>query len=116
MNVALSTADILQKTNGMEAEVIDLRTLRPIDYETIIGSVKKTSRAIVIEEGWKTGGFSAEIASSIQEQAFDYLDGPVVRIGGEDVPTPYSGQLEAAVFPSTDQVLEAFHKNFGVST
>ena len=114
MNVALRAADMLQETSGVKAEVIDLRSLRPLDYETIIESVKKTSRAIIIEEGWKTGGFTAEIASSIQEQAFDYLDGPVVRIGGEDVPTPYSGQLEAAVFPSAEQVVESFHNNFGI--
>ena len=112
--VALEAAGKLASTRGKEAEVIDLRTLRPLDVETIIQSVKKTNRAVVVEETWRTGGFSAEIASAIQEEAFDHLDGPVVRIGSVDVPAPYSGRLEAAALPSADGILTAIEERFGI--
>ena len=113
-HVAIEAADALASSKGMEAEVIDLRTLRPWDRETVIESVQKTSRAIVVEEAWRTGGFAAEIASTIQEEAFDYLDGPVARAGGAEVPTPYAAKLEAAVFPTADQVVQAIEDNFGI--
>ena len=113
-HVALEAAEILSSNKGREAEVIDLRTLRPLDMETVIESVKRTSRALVVEETWRTGGFAAEVASAIQEEAFDDLDGPVVRVGGADVPTPYARNLEAAVVPDANQVLQAIEDNFGL--
>ena len=113
-HVALQAAEALASDKGREAEVIDLRTLRPLDMQTVIESVKKTSRAVIVEETWRTGGFAAEIASAIHEQAFDYLDGPVARVGGVDVPTPYAGNLEAASFPSADTILQAIEDNFGI--
>ena len=112
-HVAAEAAEILA-TRGRQAEVIDLRTLRPLDMETVVESVKKTNRAVVVEETWRTGGFAAEIASTIQEEAFDSLDGPVARVGGVDVPTPYAGNLEAAALPSADNVARAIEKNFGI--
>lgn len=111
--VALKAAEALAD-KGREAEVIDLRTLRPLDMDTVVESVKKTNRAVVVEETWRTGGFAGEIASSIQESAFDYLDGPVARVGGLDIPTPYARQLEQASLPRAEDVLEAIEKNFGI--
>lgn len=114
VHVAMQAAEMLASSTGKQAEVIDLRSLRPLDYETVIESVRKTNRAVVVEEAWRTGGFSAELASAIQEEVFDYLDGPVARVGGEDVPTPYARPLEAAVIPSAERVLEAIRKNYGI--
>ena len=99
---------------GTSAEVIDLRTLCPLDMDTVLESVRKTSRAVVVEECWRTGGFSGEIASQIHEQAFDYLDGPVVRVGGLDVPSPYARNLEDNVIPSVDSVIEEIDKHLGL--
>ena len=109
--VAEQAAEMLAR-QGTEAEVIDLRTLQPLDMETITESVKKTNRAVIVEEVWKTGGFAGEIASAIQEEVFDYLDGPVVRVAGRDVPTPYNGALEAATIPNAERVLSAIEKHF----
>lgn len=114
VRVALQAAEALASSKGREAEVIDLRTLRPLDIGTVVESVKKTGRAVVVEETWRTGGFAAEIASSIQEQAFDYLDGPIARVGGVDVPTPYAAKLEAAALPGADRVIEAIEGSFGM--
>jgi len=91
---------------GIEAEVLNLRTLRPLDVDGIVASVKKTSRAIIVEDDWKFGGFGGEIAAIIQEQAFDYLDAPVERCSGSDVPMPYSGALEQAALPQEDGIVE----------
>ena len=113
-HVAMQAASTLASVRGREAEVIDLRSLRPLDYGTIVESVKKTNRAVVVEEAWRTGSFSGEIASAIQEAAFDYLDGPVVRVGGDDVPMPYAGPLETAAIPSAKRVLEAIETTFGI--
>ena len=99
---------------GVDAEVIDLRSLRPLDTETLFESVKKTNRAVVVEEAWKFGGFSGEIASIIQEEAFDYLDGPVARVNGLDVPAPYNGTLEAATIPTAQRVLDTIEEIFGI--
>lgn len=99
---------------GVDAEVIDLRSLRPLDTETLFESVKKTNRAVVVEEAWKFGGFSGEIASIIQEEAFDYLDGPVARVNGLDVPAPYNGTLEAATIPTAQRVLDTIEEKFGI--
>ena len=99
---------------GISAEVIDLRTLSPLDLDTIVESVKKTNRAVVVEETWKTGGFSGTIASNIQEVAFDELDGPVLRINGPDVPAPYARNIEQAMIPSADWIVESVTYNFGL--
>ncbi|MCH8826985.1 MAG: alpha-ketoacid dehydrogenase subunit beta [Chloroflexi bacterium] len=112
-HVALQAAEILAE-RGREAEVIDLRTLSPWDKETVLRSVRKTNRAVVVEETWRTGGFAGEIASTIHEEAFDDLDGPVARVGGEDVPTPYAGNLEDATIPDANKVVKAIRDNFGI--
>ncbi|TPQ31100.1 pyruvate dehydrogenase complex E1 component subunit beta [Bradyrhizobium guangdongense] len=106
MTYALKAADELAK-DGIEAEVIDLRTLRPMDTETIINSVKKTGRAVTVEEGWAQSGVGAEIAARIMEHAFDYLDAPVTRVSGKDVPMPYAANLEKLALPSAAEVVEA---------
>ncbi|ABD88041.1 pyruvate dehydrogenase complex E1 component subunit beta [Rhodopseudomonas palustris] len=106
MSYALKAADELAK-EGIEAEVIDLRTLRPLDTETIIASVKKTGRAVTVEEGWQQNGVGAEIAARIMEHAFDYLDAPVKRVSGKDVPMPYAANLEKLALPSVAEVVEA---------
>src|SRR4051794_1214889 len=106
MTYALKAADELAK-EGIEAEVIDLRTLRPLDTETIIASVKKTGRAVTVEEGWAQSGVGAEIAARIMEHAFDYLDAPVTRVSGKDVPMPYAANLEKLALPSAAEVVEA---------
>jgi pyruvate dehydrogenase E1 component beta subunit len=106
MTHALKAAEELAK-EGIEAEVIDLRTLRPMDTETIVESVKKTGRAVTIEEGWQQSGVGAEIAARIMEHAFDYLDAPVVRVSGKDVPMPYAANLEKLALPSFAEVVQA---------
>jgi len=106
MSYTLKAADELAK-EGIEAEVIDLRTLRPMDTDTIIASVKKTGRAVTIEEGWQQNGVGAEIAARIMEHAFDYLDAPVARVSGKDVPMPYAANLEKLALPSVAEVVEA---------
>ena len=97
---------------GKEVEVIDLRSLNPLDMQTVIDSCKKTGRAVTVEESWRTGGFTGEIASVIHEEAFDYLDGPVLRIGGADVPSPYSSELEAATIPNAELIIRSIEKQF----
>lgn len=111
--VALQAADALA-SRGRQAEVIDLRTLNPLDMGAVVESVKKTGHAVVVEEAWRTGGFAGEIASAIQEHAFDYLDGPVARVGGVDVPSPYAHNLEQAVIPDADRVVRVIEDTFGL--
>jgi pyruvate dehydrogenase E1 component beta subunit len=106
MTYALKAAEELAK-EGIEAEVIDLRTLRPMDTETIVASVKKTGRAVTVEEGWQQNGVGAEIAARIMEHAFDYLDAPVLRVSGKDVPMPYAANLEKLALPSAAEVVQA---------
>jgi pyruvate dehydrogenase E1 component beta subunit len=106
MTYALKAAEELAK-EGIQAEVIDLRTLRPLDTDTIIESVKKTSRAVTVEEGWQQSGVGAEIAARIMEHAFDYLDAPVARVSGKDVPMPYAANLEKLALPSVADVVAA---------
>jgi pyruvate dehydrogenase E1 component beta subunit len=106
MSYALKAADELSK-EGIEAEVIDLRTLRPMDTETLVASVKKTGRAVTVEEGWQQNGVGAEIAARLLEHAFDYLDAPVARVSGKDVPMPYAANLEKLALPSVAEVVEA---------
>ena len=95
---------------GVEAEVIDLRTLQPLDTDAIVQSVEKTNRVVIVEENWRTGGFSAEIASTVQEAAFDYLDGPVGRVNGHDVPAPYNATLEDLQIPDADRIIAEIEK------
>ena len=106
MSYALKAAEELAK-DGIEAEVIDLRTLKPMDTETIVASVQKTGRAVTIEEGWQQSGVGAEIAARIMEHAFDYLDAPVARVSGKEVPMPYAANLEKLALPSVAEVVEA---------
>ncbi len=106
MTYALKAAEELAK-EGIEAEVIDLRTLKPMDTETIIASVKKTGRAVTVEEGWAQSGVGAEIAARIMEHAFDYLDAPVTRVSGKEVPMPYAANLEKLALPAVADVVEA---------
>ena len=106
MTYALKAAEELAKKHIM-AEVIDLRTLRPLDDATIIESVKKTGRLITVEEGWPQSGIGAEISARVMEKAFDYLDAPVIRISGKDVPMPYAANLEKLALPSVDEIVEA---------
>lgn len=104
--MALDAARQLE-TQGIDAEVVDLRSLRPLDTDTVIASVKKTSRAVIVEEGWRSYGVGAEVAASIYEGAFDYLDAPIRRISGAEVPTPYSKVLETAAIPNVQDVVAA---------
>ncbi len=106
MSYALKAAEELAKDN-IDAEVIDLRTLKPMDSDTIIELVKKTGRLVTVEEGWKQSGVGAEIAARVMEQAFDYLDAPVTRVCGKDVPMPYAANLEKLALPSVAEVVEA---------
>ncbi|NNE66672.1 MAG: alpha-ketoacid dehydrogenase subunit beta, partial [Pyrinomonadaceae bacterium] len=97
---------------GIEAEVIDLRILRPLDSKTIIDSVSKTHRAVIVDEGWKTGSFAAEVSAQIMEQAFDELDYPVQRVCSDEVPMPYAGHLEELALPQTDEIIAAAKEMF----
>jgi pyruvate dehydrogenase E1 component beta subunit len=106
MSYALKAAEVLAG-DGIDAEVIDLRTLKPMDTDTIIASVQKTGRAVTVEEGWAQSGVGAEIAARIMERAFDYLDAPVARVTGKEVPMPYAANLEKLALPSVAEVVEA---------
>ncbi len=105
--VAEKAAEQLASEHGVGAEVIDPRTLRPLDLDTILASVRKTNRAVIVEEGWPHGGVGANLATLITEQAFDYLDAPVQRVTGADVPMPYSKRLEQAAIPHEEHVVSA---------
>jgi pyruvate dehydrogenase E1 component beta subunit len=102
----LAAAEALAK-EGIEAEVVDLRTLRPMDVPSIVESVRKTGRCVAVEEGWPQCGIGAEIAARVQEEAFDYLDAPVLRVTGKDVPMPYAANLEKLALPSVAEVIAA---------
>jgi pyruvate dehydrogenase E1 component beta subunit len=106
MTYALKAADELAK-EGIEAEVIDLRTIRPMDVPALVRSVQKTHRCVTVEEGWPQSGVGAEIAAKIMSEAFDYLDAPVLRVSGKDVPMPYAANLEKLALPSVKDVVEA---------
>jgi pyruvate dehydrogenase E1 component beta subunit len=106
MTYTLKAAEELAKKHLM-AEVIDLRTLRPLDIDTIIQSVQKTGRLVTIEEGWPQCGIGAEIAARVMERAFDYLDAPVMRVTGKDVPMPYAANLEKLALPSVNEIVDA---------
>jgi pyruvate dehydrogenase E1 component beta subunit len=107
--VALEAAAALEQ-EGIDAEVIDPRTLRPLDGEIIVSSVKKTNRAVIVEEGWPYCGVGAQFVDLIQNQAFDYLDAPVLRVTGADVPMPYAKNLEHLCLPDVRRVSEAVHR------
>jgi pyruvate dehydrogenase E1 component beta subunit len=106
MTYALKAAEELAGA-GIDAEVIDLRTLKPMDSDAIVASVQKTGRAVTVEEGWQQSGVGAEIAARIMEHAFDYLDAPVARVSGKDVPMPYAANLEKLALPSVAEIVEA---------
>jgi len=105
--MALDVARRLEQANKLSVEVVDLRSLRPLDHETIINSVKKTNRAIVFEEDWRSFGVGAEIAATLQEEAFDFLDAPIKRVASVEVPLPYSKPLERAALTGAKQLMEA---------
>jgi len=107
---ALAIAEELSKSDGIEIEVIDLRTLVPWDKDRVIESVKKTNRLIIAHETWKRAGWGAEIAATIQEEAFDYLDAPIGRVGAKNVPDPFSPVLEEFVIPDKNDIREEIHK------
>ena len=104
---AEKAAGTLADAHGVQAEVIDPRTLRPLDLDTILASVRKTNRCVVVEEGWPHGGVGANLSALISEQAFDHLDAPVGRVTGADVPMPYSKALEEIAYPHEEQVVQA---------
>ena len=106
MTYALKAAAELAK-EGIEAEVIDLRTIRPMDKDTIVASVMKTGRCVTVEEGWPQSGIGAEIMAVLMERAFDYLDAPVIRVTGKDVPMPYAANLEKLALPNVGEVVAA---------
>jgi pyruvate dehydrogenase E1 component beta subunit len=110
VNLLLKAAERMAKDDGIEAEVIDLRSIRPFDTETIVKSVEKTNRAVVVEEQWRWFSVASEVAAHLQEHAFDYLDAPVERVSGAEVPAPYARNLEIAAFPSEDDVIDAVHR------
>jgi pyruvate dehydrogenase E1 component beta subunit len=109
VDIALKAAEALAG-QGIDAEVINLRSLRPIDTETIVASVKKTNRLVTIEEGWPFAGIGAEVAMQVIEGAFDWLDAPPVRVHGIDVPLPYAANLEKLALPQPDWVVDAVKK------
>jgi len=106
-DIAQQAAKTLANDHGVEAEVIDPRTLRPLDLDTILESVRKTNRLVIVEEGWPHGGVGANIAALVAEQAFDHLDAPVQRVTGADVPMPYSKRLEQSAIPHPENVVSA---------
>jgi len=106
VEVAMKAGEALAG-EGISAEVIDLRTIRPLDIETIIASVKKTNRIVSVEEGWPFAGIGSEIAAQMMEQAFDWLDAPVARVCGKDVPLPYAANLERLALPQVEDVVAA---------
>jgi pyruvate dehydrogenase E1 component beta subunit len=106
MSYCVKAAAELAK-EGIEAEIVDLRTIRPMDTETIIASVKKTGRCVAVEEGYPQCGVTAEIAMRVMEGAFDWLDAPVVRVTGKDVPMPYAANLEKLALPSVAEIVAA---------
>ena len=110
VNLLLRVADTLEKDEQISAEVIDLRSIRPFDEATIVASVRKTHRAVVVQEQWRWFSVASEVAAILQEQAFDDLDAPVERVSGAEVPAPYARNLEVAAFPSEQQVIDAVRR------
>jgi pyruvate dehydrogenase E1 component beta subunit len=106
VKLALQAAEVLEK-EGISAEIIDLRTLRPFDTATVAASVKKTNRIVSVEEGWAFAGIGAEIAAMVMEQCFDWLDAPLKRVAGKDVPLPYAANLERLALPQVEDIVAA---------
>ena len=106
LEVSTKAADLLAK-DGIEAEIVDLRTLRPLDMDPVIESFKKTNRAVIVEEGWRSFGVGSEVASRIYEQAFDYVDAPIQRVAQKEVPLPYNRNLEQMALPQVEDVIQA---------
>ncbi len=104
---AMKAAQTLESEHGVSVEVIDPRTLRPLDLDTILESVRKTNRCVIVEEGWPHGGVGANLAALVQEQAFDHLDAPIQRVTGADVPMPYAKRLEQSAIPHPEHVVKA---------
>jgi pyruvate dehydrogenase E1 component beta subunit len=109
---ALAAAEQLAGA-GVAAEVLDLRTLRPLDIDGLLASVRKTHRAVVVDEGWRTGGLAGEVSARIAEEAFDHLEAPVARVCTAEVPIPYAKQLEDAALPQVGSIVSAAHKVMG---
>ena len=103
---SLSAARLLER-EGISVEVIDPRTLKPLDEETILQSVRKTNRLLIVHEAWTSGGFGAEVAAMVADKGFDWLDAPIQRLGALDVPMPYNDELERATIPSQNKIIEA---------
>lgn len=112
LTLAMKAAEQLAR-EGIETEVVDLMTIKPMDMETVVNSVKKTHRAVIVEEDWRSFGAGAEIASSLQEQAFDYMDAPIMRVGCADVPMPYSKPLEQMALPQIDGIASTVKQIMG---
>jgi pyruvate dehydrogenase E1 component beta subunit len=108
--IALDVARRLEQENGLSIEVVDLRSLRPLDHETMVNSIKKTNRAIVFEEDWRSFGVGAEIVATLQEEAFDYLDAPIKRVASAEVPLPYAKPLELAALTGPKQLIAAINE------
>ncbi len=106
LEISTKAADQLAK-EGIEAEIVDLRSLRPLDMGPVLESFKKTNRAVVVEEGWRSFGVGAEVASRIYEEAFDYVDAPVRRVAQKEVPLPYNRNLEQMALPQVEDVVKA---------
>jgi pyruvate dehydrogenase E1 component beta subunit len=106
LEISIKAADQLSK-EGIEAEIIDLRSLRPLDMEPVLESFKKTNRAVIVEEGWKSFGVGSEVAARIYEQAFDYVDAPIRRVAQQEVPLPYNRTLEQLALPQVEDVVKA---------
>jgi pyruvate dehydrogenase E1 component beta subunit len=104
---ALKAADTLQSDAGLSCEVVDIRTIRPLDADMVIESVRKTNRCVIVEEGWPVAGVGAQLVDTIQREAFDHLDAPLLRVTGADVPMPYNKHLERAAKPSPQKVIDA---------
>jgi pyruvate dehydrogenase E1 component beta subunit len=107
LDVSMKAAEQLSKDAGIEAEIVDLRSLRPLDMEPVLESFKKTNRAVIVEEGWQSYGVGAEVQSRIYEQAFDYADAPIKRVAQEEVPLPYNRTLEQMALPQMSDVIAA---------
>jgi pyruvate dehydrogenase E1 component beta subunit len=106
LETSMKAADQLAQ-EGIDVEIVDLRTLRPLDMEPVLESFKKTNRAVIVEEGWRSYGVGAEVASRIYEQAFDYVDAPIQRVAQREVPLPYNRTLELLALPQVDDVIKA---------
>jgi pyruvate dehydrogenase E1 component beta subunit len=107
LHSTLQAAKIVQEEDGISVEVIDPRTLRPMDIDTILESVRKTNRCVIVEEGWPVCGIGAQIVDDIQREVFDYLDAPIARVTGADAPDPYAQNLEQIAFPQADYIVKA---------